>query len=149
MSVANICRRNVVCVQPDMSVREAAALMRAEHVGTLIVTEKDGGHGRPLGILTDRDIVVEVVAAEIDPDAVRVGEAMSGDPLTVTEQDDVLQVVGLMRARRVRRVPVLDAGGAVVGVLSIDDLLDALSEALSDLAWLAQSERERERIRRA
>lgn len=148
MSVATVCRRGIVCIEPDRSLREAAELMRSAHVGALIVVEREPEQRRPLGMLTDRDIVVEAAAAGVDLDAVTVGDAMTADPLTVAESDSELRVIGQMRAQRVRRVPVVDAGGQAVAVLSVDDLLDTLAEALSDLAWLTMNEREQERQRR-
>ena len=148
MSVATVCRRGIVCIEPGRSLREAAELMRSAHVGALVVVEREPEQRRPLGILTDRDIVVEAAAAGVDLDAVTAGDAMTPDPLTVAEEDDELRIIGQMRAHRVRRVPVVDSGGQAVAMLSADDLFDTLAEALSALAWLTMSEREQERERR-
>ncbi|HKL48547.1 MAG TPA: CBS domain-containing protein, partial [Desulfuromonadales bacterium] len=102
-----------------------------------------------VGILTDRDIVVELLAEEIDLSRISVGDAMSFDPLIVNEADDLLQTVKNMRRRGVRRVPVVSAQGTLVGILTLDDVLEVFAEQFNDLVRLIGTEQHKERERRA
>lgn len=148
MPVGELCNREVVVVQRDASVVEAASLMREYHVGDLVVVEDEGGRPRPVGILTDRDIVVELVAEKLSYDAVTVGDLMSNDLLTAAEGDDLFDTLRRMRDRGVRRVPVVDKGGVLLGILVVDDLLDLLAEQLDTIVALIGREVRQERARR-
>ena len=134
MSVGSICSRNVATVGLKDSVQQAAVLMREEHVGDLIVVEHRGDRPVPVGIITDRDIVVAVVAKGVALDDVTVGDAMSADLLTVNEANGVEHAVREMRRVGVRRAPVVDSDGRLVGVLSIDDVIDHLAALLGHIA---------------
>lgn len=151
MSVAKIFRRNVITVAPDRSLREAAEVMRAQHVGSLVVAEGEIGACRPLGVITDRDIVVEAIAAGVNPEAVTVGEvaAAAGAVVTVALGDDLFSAATAMRTHRVRRLPVVDDRGRLVGILSFDDLLDGLVEMLGDLARVPRAEQDLEQEARS
>ncbi|GIK88524.1 MAG: hypothetical protein BroJett026_40050 [Betaproteobacteria bacterium] len=128
----------------DMELAEAARLMREHHVGTLVVVE-DAPKGRvPVGMLTDRDIAVGILAGGVDPRSLRVGEVMTEKPVTIRESDDVLDALRMMRSRGVRRLPVTDEGGVLVGILSLDDLLEAVAEQLAELARAIAVERAHE-----
>ena len=144
MLVSEFCNRDVVIVDRATTILEAARLMRAEHVGDLVVTDSRNGQQVPVGILTDRDIVVELLAEEIELDKVSVGDAMSYELLTVNEQDGLLDAIEKMRDRGVRRLPVVDAAGALAGIVTVDDLLELVAEQLTDLARLIGNERIRE-----
>lgn len=144
MSVGELCNREVIVVNRDEPIREAVRLMRAHHVGDVIVVETQDGHRRPVGVLTDRDIVIELLAAGIDIDAVAVGDTMSFELLTAREDDELVDTVGRMREHGVRRVPVVDDRGALVGILSVDDIIEIVAEEVSGLAGLIRREREQE-----
>jgi len=144
MTAGELCSRTVVFAERDMGLVEAARLMRDHHVGALVVVDQANGKRVPVGVLTDRDIAVAVVAKEVDARTLRVGEVMSGEPITVREQDSVLDALRLMRERGVRRVPVTDAQGALVGILAADDVLEAVADQLGDLARAIASGRARE-----
>lgn len=144
MSVGELCNRNVVIVRKGDSILQAARLMRQHHVGDLVVVEGHDGPQIPVGIVTDRDIVVEVVAKDIDLGAVSVGDVMSFDLVTVMEDENLFEVIELMRSKGVRRVPVVDKEGALVGILAVDDVIDLLAEALWDVAGLIMQEQKRE-----
>jgi CBS domain-containing protein len=144
MNAGELCSRIVVFAERDMGLAEAARLMRDHHVGSLVVVDETAGRRVPVGMLTDRDIAVAVVAKDVDPRTLRVGEIMSGDPITVREQDGVLDALRLMRTRGVRRVPVTDAKGTLAGILALDDVLEAVAEQLGDLARAIASERAHE-----
>lgn len=149
MTVGELCSRIVVFAEPGMEVAEAARLMREQHVGSLVVVEEAPEGRVPVGILTDRDITVGILAKGLDPRTLRVGEVMTAEVSTVREQDDVLDALRLMRAKGVRRLPVTGAGGVLVGILSLDDVLEDVAEQMADLARAIASERKHEARARA
>lgn len=128
-----------------VSVIEAARLMRDRHVGCVIVTADAAADGVPQGILTDRDIVVAVLALNLDPEEVSVGDVMSPGPHTVGAGDTRAEALEIMRAKGVRRLPVVDTDGRLVGIVSADDLLGLVADEVSSLARLVSREQRRER----
>jgi predicted transcriptional regulator len=144
MAVGEICNREVVITEKALSVVDAAQLMRKHHVGDLVVVEEKDGRKHPVGIVTDRDIVVEVVAAEVNPDALKVGDIMSPEVATVHESEGLFEALRHMRDKGVRRMPVVDHEGGLVGILTLDDLLGLLAEEMTELAKLVSHERQRE-----
>jgi len=149
MVVGDICNREVIIVEREGSILEAAKLMRKYHVGNVIVVDDRDGVRIPVGILTDRDIVIGVLADSVDIDAVTIGDAMSFELLTAREDDDPMETIKRMRIKGVRRIPVVDRRGGLVGVLAVDDLVEILSEQLTDLAGLITREQQRERTYRS
>jgi CBS domain-containing protein len=146
MAIAELCRRNVITIDRRESLREAARQLRAQHVGSLVVVDRETDPLIPLGVLTDRDIVVAVDAAGVDLEAVMVGEAIT-DPVVTAPADATLwQALARMRTHQVRRLPVVDEDGRLHGMLSIDDVLGVLADTLADMAWLTAAERDRERV---
>lgn len=146
-SIIDYCSQKPITVKRDYGLLDAAASMRDNHVGCLIVVD-DGPDGtrRPIGILTDRDIVVRVIAqTDRQLHLVRVDDIMTPNPLLVQDTDDLSDTLMTMRARGVRRVPVVSATGSLVGLLSFDDILDLIQDEVSDLAHLVGRERRRER----
>lgn len=148
MSVGEFCSRKVTVVHRDDSVMTAARQMREQHVGDVVVVEETGDQRRPVGILTDRDIVLELVAKGIDLNGVSVGDAMSFDLFTLPRDMDLLEAVGEMRARAVRRAPIVDKEGLLVGILSVDDVLGILAELIVDLNCLVTKGRRKEKAQR-
>lgn len=148
MNVAKLCRRKVITIRPTDELTAAAELMRQEHIGYLIVVESEvaGGPLRPVGVLTDRDIVISVIARQIDPRSLRVGDVMTPQPVVVGETESVEKALESMRRMGVRRVPVVGSRGELVGVLSLDDVIDALA---GELANVAGSIRNQQRIETA
>ena len=144
MSVGELCNREVVIAEKALPVAEAARLMRSHHVGDLVVVEEKGGRKHPVGIVTDRDIVVEVVAAGVNPEALKVGDIMGPEVATVREGEGLFEALRYMRDKGVRRMPVVDGAGALVGILTLDDLLGLLAEEMTELAKLVSHERQRE-----
>jgi CBS domain-containing protein len=140
MAVGEICNREVVIAEKALSVVDAARLMRTHHVGDLVVVE--GRH--PVGIVTDRDIVVEVVAAGVNPEALAVADIMGPEVATVRESEGLFEALRYMRDKGVRRVPVVDREDGLVGILTLDDLLSLLAEEMTELAKLVSHERQRE-----
>ena len=148
MSAGEYCNRDVVVVAKTESVREAVNLMRSYHVGTVVVVEEQGATPVPVGILTDRDIVIEILAEDVDLDSVNIGDVMTFDLVTVTEETKLLDAINLMRSKGVRRVPVLNQAGGLVGILTVDDVIELLSEAITNISSLITSEQRREQVRR-
>jgi len=144
MRVGEICNRTVVVAKRDTVLTEAAHLMREHHVGSLVVVEPSGKGNVPAGIVTDRDIVVAVVAEGVDPRKIAVGDVMPQRLVTVGEEDSVFDALRLMRARGIRRVPVLAADGTLAGIVAIDDLLEIVAEQLNDLVRAIATEQSRE-----
>ena len=144
MPVGEICNREVVVAERTTTIVEAARLMRRYHVGDLVVVDEVQGRRVPVGMVTDRDMVVEVIAREQPFASCTVSAIMSATVVCVPETAGVIEAIQLMRSHGVRRVPVVDAGGALVGILAADDLLDLLAEELSALARIAPRGQERE-----
>lgn len=139
MRIKEICSRVVVVAEPHTDLREAARLMRDHHVGALVVVEKRDGVMRPVGIVTDRDIVVEVVAASgVAPESLTVRDVMSSDLVLARETDGVFEAVERMQDSGTRRLPVVAADGALVGILTLDDVLRMLAGEMTALAIAAQ-----------
>jgi CBS domain-containing protein len=145
MTVGKVCNREVVFVHRHTSIPEAAQLMREHHVGDLVVVDEKNGKRIPVGILTDRDIVIEIIAEGIDMGVVTVDDIMSQKLVTANENDDMLDTIKMMRLKGIRRLPIVGADGALAGILSVDDLIDLFSEQLTDLARLIVREQMREK----
>jgi signal-transduction protein with cAMP-binding, CBS, and nucleotidyltransferase domain len=144
MDVARIYTRNVIATQRSHSLQQAAALMRQHHIGALLVTEDEPHGDRAIGMVTDRDFVIQAMAEGISPQEITVGEVMTPEIAGVAESADVHQAMETMRQLGVRRLAVTGGDGEVVGVLSFDDVIDALSVEMSSLAKVIRSERDRE-----
>lgn len=147
LTSGEICTRNVSFAERGMPLTEAAKLMREHHVGCLVVVEA-GVLRKVEGVLTDRDIVVAVVARGVAPHTLTVGDVMSADPVTAREDDSLIDLMRTMRAKGVRRVPVVGAHGELVGIVSLDDVLAVLAEELGLLVAAIDREGLRERQRR-
>lgn len=149
MPIGELCSREVVFTTKNDSIREAARLMREHHVGDVVVVDEKDGVRIPVGIVTDRDIVIEIIAKELDLEQVAVGDIMSFDLVTARESDGVYETIQLMRAKGVRRLPVVNAEGALVGILAVDDIIGLLSEEMVELAKLISREQAMERKKKA
>lgn len=136
MKVGDICSRNVVTVREYDDLTAAARLMRQQHIGYLVVIEPklEENASAPVGVLTDRDIVVGVIARETDPRSLKVGDLMTRQPVLTQEDNSVSAALHHMQEIGVRRLPVVDRRGGLAGVLSLDDVLDALAEELTEVA---------------
>ena len=141
MTIKDFCVRSVVTVARTDTITAAAALMREHHVGDVVVVDESGGRRVPVGIVTDRDIVVEVIAAGVDARALKVGDLLQRSVVTVREDRSYTDTVRLMTQHGIRRVPVVDAQGALVGIVSADDMLRQLAVPLAALSELPRRER--------
>jgi predicted transcriptional regulator len=148
MPISEVCNREVVIAEGSLPVVDAARLMRSHHVGDIVVVEKREGRNHPVGLVTDRDIVVEVVAAGVNPEALKVGDIMGPEVATVRESEGLFEALRYMRDKGVRRMPVVDTAGGLLGILTLDDLLSLLAEEMTELVKLVSRERQREAITR-
>jgi len=148
MNVGRTCKHQLVSITPETGLTAAAQLMREKHIGYLVVIETGTQAARLVGVLTDRDIVISVVARGVDAKDLTVGDVMSREPVTVHEEQAIDEAVRTMRRMGVRRLPVVSSKGAVVGVLSLDDVIDTLAGEIGDLAGAMHSEQRIEGVLR-
>jgi len=149
MTIGSICKRDVVVAPKGESIVDAAKRMRMLHVGTVIIVAERDGKRVPIGILTDRDIVLSIVAS--DPEHLpflAVGDAMSDDLLTASEDTGLADALRLMQERGVRRLPVVDHEGTLVGIVTADDVFRFLAVELGQLVQLMNHEEQVERRHR-
>lgn len=144
MAIGEICNREVAFAERETTINAAAKLMRHYHVGSLVIVDDLSGKRVPVGIVTDRDLVVEVEAMDLDPKVITVGDIMTNELITVPESQGVLETMEVMRFKGVRRLPVVDSEGRLAGIVTIDDLLEVLAEELTDLTRIVSKEQARE-----
>lgn len=148
MLLKDVCTPNVICCGAQTSALQAARLMRQRHVGDVVVVDNPEDESVPLGIVTDRDLVVEVLGNGLDPAQTTVGSLMRTPVVIANEAEDTAQVIERMRAHGVRRLPVVAGEGEVVGIITLNDLLRlfvADASALLDIITKGQTKEERTR----
>ncbi len=145
MLVGEACNREVVVVAKDAATDVAIGLMREYHVGDVVVVEDRLGQKIPVGILTDRDVVIELLAEGVDLDAVSVGDIMSYELHVAREGDGLTNTIKTMKQKGVRRLPVVNDQGGLVGILTLDDIIEIMAELLDDLAAVVKKEQKREK----
>jgi len=128
--LGRICTKPVITASAQMTVEEAARVMRSKNVGALVVVNA----GRPVGMLTDRDVAVEVVATGMDPDTARVGDVMRKRPITIREDLGIFDAARVFAKTGVRRLPVVTKSGVLVGVIAVDDLIMLLGNEMGHMA---------------
>ncbi|MGB8857332.1 MAG: CBS domain-containing protein [Burkholderiales bacterium] len=144
MPIGSLCNRNVVFATRDTTIAEASDLMRHQHVGDLVVIDTVDGERLPVGIVTDRDIVVEVVAMGLDPKVITLGDILVGNLLTADELDERDDTLRLMCLKGIRRMPVVNVAGSLVGIVTVDDLIGELALELTEISKLTLKEQRRE-----
>lgn len=145
MKIGDICHRPVIAIDHAMDIPAAAQLMREHHVGFLVVHKSGDELRRPIGVLTDRDIVIEVVAKKVEPAALSVEDLMNRQPLVANDNEELADVLQAMRIAGIRRVPVVDVRGALAGVFAIDDAFDLITGFMCDITGSVKSEQRQER----
>jgi CBS domain-containing protein len=140
----DICTLNVASCGRDTSLLEAARLMRQNHTGTLIVVDDPQGERSPAGIVTDRDIVVEALANELDPSATRVAQIMASKLVIGRASESLEEAIERMRLHGVRRLPVVDHNGSLVGIVTLDDMLTLHARQGGALAEIVSKEQTHE-----
>ena len=148
MRIADLCTRDVVTCPRGASAVEVARLMREHHVGDVVVVEAGEGRAVPVGIVTDRDIVIEVVARGVDPESLTAGDMLVGPLVTVFESDDVHDAVWQLRRHAIRRLPVVDDARHLVGIVTVDQLAGFLASQVNELARIPPQQRAAELSRR-
>ncbi len=142
MSLERIYKTDVVTVPPDATVLDVARLMRTHHTGSVVVVEDHC----PVGFITDRDIVVKLVAADLDSKRISASDVMSTPPALVNINYDPLDVTRIMRARGLRRLPVVDEHRHLLGIVTLDDVLRLLGTEIANLAEAVQLEISKETV---
>ena len=144
MPVGEICVREVVVASRDTTVQDAAHLMRQHHVGNLLIVDRPNGDGVPVGIVTDRDITISVVAPKLDPAVFTLGDLVTEKLAVAPEDQGVFETIQQMRLKGIRRMPVVDKDGKLVGIVSVDDMIQLLAEEMNELSKLIAHEQARE-----
>jgi CBS domain-containing protein len=148
MTIGDICNREVITMKRDSTVLQAASLMRQFHVGDVVIIEDHLGKIVPIGIVTDRDIVVELVATELDCNVMTTGDIMTKNLIVIKENFGVFDAIKLMSSKGIRRIPVVDNDGALVGIVTFDDLLVLLTKEFNTLVKLIPREQKNEEAKR-
>jgi CBS domain-containing protein len=144
MKLKELCVLDVACCPKDTTIADAARLMRQHHTGDLVVIDDSDGTREPVGIVTDRDIVMDVIAKGHDPDRAHIGDIMASPVVVASGSESVTTAIERMRAHGVRRLPIVDDSGAVFGILTLDDLYRALAEHTAALVAIVTKEQTRE-----
>jgi len=134
--IADVCTRKVYSVSSAEPLLEAGHEMHRRHIGAVVVVEEHEGVMRPVGIVTDRDIVCGQVSRHTDLNCLTVADVMTPHPMTVQESSGIAEAIKFLSMRAVRRAPVINHAGALVGIVSMDDLLPILANELGALASL-------------
>ena len=148
MAIGDICVREVLVAERGTTAQEAAKLMRQYHVGDLVVVDATSGRRVPVGIVTDRDIVISVVATGLDPKVFTLGDLLTREVVVGPADEGIFETIQKMRRHGVRRMPIVDAQGSLVGIVSVDDLIQLLAEEMTELSKLISREQARETLSR-
>jgi CBS domain-containing protein len=144
MQIGDFCSRDVVFASRGSTITEVARMMREYHVGDLVVIDEHKSGRVPCGIITDRDIVIGVVAKGIDPNALTVADVMGSELVVGHETDELSVTAQVMRTTAVRRLPVVNAQGELVGIVTADDIVEQLAETFTALATMISRQQRRE-----
>ena len=148
MAIGDICVREVLVTERETTAQEAAKLMRQYHVGDLVVVDATSGRRVPVGIVTDRDIVISVVATGLDPKIFTLGDLLTREVVIGRADEGIFETIQRMRRNGVRRMPVVDAQDSLVGIVSVDDLIQLLAAEMTELSKLISREQARETLSR-
>ncbi len=149
MRVGEVCNREVVVIDKDESVKVAAELMRRYHVGNVVVVEGQGGRRMPVGIVTDRDLVLKVLLPGLAPEDLAVRDVASAPLATVASRESLFVAMEIMEAKAVRRLPVVEDDGSLGGILTVDDLSELLTGLQGQLAGVVNRQRQKEARKRS
>lgn len=145
MRIGDLCSREVYIVEAHEPLLEAVREMHRRHVGSVVVIERDDEGNRPIGIVTDRDVMRGEITRQADVFSLSVGDVMSINPLVLAESSELAEGIAALRQRGVRRAPVVGARGELIGIVTLDDLLPAVAEELAELSKLIGRQARHER----
>ncbi len=146
MKIGELCNREVITAKPENSTYELASIMFNQHVGSLVIVEPSDTGNRPIGIVTDRDLVLKVVAQGLDPNKTIAADIMTPDIVTAHLNSDVLSTIRQMRSHGVRRLPVVNHHQDLAGILSLDDLIDVIVSELGELSNTISTGQHKEKL---
>lgn len=136
MSLGNLCRREIICVDLGTTVKEAVKLIEEKNVGCVIVIGSD----KPVGMLTDRDIVLRVINKGLDPQRTTVDNVMSKDIVALREDMGLFEALEQVKGKSIRRFPIVDANGALKGIMTLDDIIFLLGKEMADVSSIIERE---------
>ncbi|AUH73064.1 CBS domain-containing protein [Legionella sainthelensi] len=144
MIVGEYCNRDVVVINCNESVKNAAELMRQYHVGDLVLLEEQKNKKAPIGIVTDRDLVIEVMAAGIAPESLLIKDIITEPFSSVFENDNLLDALELMHSKKIRRLPVINNDKTLVGIITLDDFIEILTENMAKVVDVIKLQQQKE-----
>ncbi|PKL59402.1 MAG: CBS domain-containing protein [Methanomicrobiales archaeon HGW-Methanomicrobiales-4] len=136
MTIYTVCQTNVVSVSPHTTIAFVADLMKEKNIGCVIITEDH----KPVGIVTDRDLALRANISKEEKDSAPVSSIMTTDVQIIRKDTGIFQAVQVMKTSRVRRLPVVDMGGRLVGLITVDDILRLLARELGEIARVIGNE---------
>lgn len=136
MSLGNLCRREVVVVSQGTPIKEAVKFMEEKNIGSVVVV----GGGKPLGIATDRDILLRVVNKGLDPEKSSVDDVMTKEIVTLKEGMGLFEALEQVKGKGIRRFPIVDAKGNLKGIMTLDDIIYLLGKEMADVASIIERE---------
>lgn len=136
MSLGNMCRKKIVCVNAGTKVKEAAKLMEQKNIGSVIVV----GGGKPVGIVTDRDILLRVVNKGLDPEKTSVDKVMTKKIVTLREDMGLFEALEKTKKKGIRRFPIVDTKGKLQGIMTLDDILYLLGKEMANVSSIIERE---------
>ena len=145
MLLKNLCTTDVAVCTRDTTLAEVSRVLRSRHTGDVVIVDDPDGDCLPIGLVTDRDIVVKVLGAGHDPNQVKAGEIMRSPLVCADESEDCGVAVARMQAHGVRRLPITGARGRLVGIVTLDDLLRVTVEEMGALLAIVTKEQDVER----
>lgn len=149
MPISECCNIGVISCEATASLPDVAALMRKHHVGDVVVVESKNGERVPVGIVTDRDIVIETIALQLDVNVFTAGDIMTPSLVTVREDEGFIETLRLMRHHKIRRMPIVTQAGTLFGIVTADDIINLLTMELSMMTGtIIEQSRKEEQLRR-
>ena len=136
MSLGNLCRREIICVNLGATVEEVAKLMEEKNIGSIIVVEER----KPMGIVTDRDILLRVINRGLDPKRTSVADVMTKQIVTLREDIGLFEALQHVKGKGIRRFPIVDAKGNLQGIMTLDDVIYLLGKEMADMASIIEEE---------
>lgn len=147
MKVGEFCNREVVIVKGDESLKVVAELMRTHHVGDVVLIKEEHQKRIPMGIITDRDLVLEILVPGLELEKVAAKDIMTEPLCLIHENNSLFDALELMKERGIRRLPVVDDANALVGILTIDDLIEILTEMIGCISDVIKVQPKQEKRR--